>query len=100
MAATHKVAISGRARVFDIVGTLFGLGVVFGTLVALDPRVADQFSQSFQPGPAAKLMSWGDRLIGLLRVMADVAREQGADNTAMLVLMLIGAVLTVFMVRT
>jgi hypothetical protein len=84
----------------DVAGTVLGLGVVLGTLVALDPRVGDQFSQTFQPGPAAKLMSWGDRLIDLLRVLADVAREQGADNSAMLVLLLIGAVLTVFMVRT
>ena len=98
--ATHKVAVSGRARMLDIAGTMLGFGVVLGTLVVLDPRVGDQFTQTFQPGPAAKLLSWGDRLIGLLRVMADVAREQGADNSAMLVLMLIGVVLTVFMVRT
>ena len=84
----------------DMAGTTLGLGVVLATLMALDPRVSEQLSRTISPDPAAKLLSWGDRGLDLLRVMAQVAREQGADNGAMLVLLLIGLVLTVFMVRT
>jgi hypothetical protein len=97
---THKVAVSRRNRVLDMAGTTLGFAVVLATLVALDPRVTEQVTRTVSPDPTAKLLSWGQRLVELLRVMADVAREQGADNGAMLVLLLIGLVLTVFMVRT
>jgi hypothetical protein len=97
---THKVAVSRRNRMLDMAGTTLGFGVVLATLVVLDPRVSEQLSQTVSPNPTARLLSWGERLVDLLRVMAQVAREQGADNGAMLVLLLIGLVLTVFMVRT
>lgn len=97
---THKVAVSRRNRMLDMAGTALGLGVVLATLVALDPRVGEQLSHTISPDPTAKLLSWGDRGVDLLRVMVEVAREQGADNGAMLTLLLIGLVLTVFMVRT
>lgn len=90
----------GKLRVQDVAGFTFGLGVVITTLVVLDPRVSDKFSQTFYPSPAAKLLSWGDRLVDLARVLVMAVREQSIDNGPMLVLTAIGVVLVIFMVRT
>jgi len=96
----HKVTVSPRNRVLDIMGTALGFGAVLGTLLVMDPRVSEQLARTFTPDPAAALVSWGDRLLALLRVAVDVAVEQGTDNVAMLVLLVIGFLLTVFMMRT
>jgi len=70
--------------------------VMFG-LVAVDPRVHDRMSDLFVSGGIAP---WGDRLGELGSALWMAARTQSIDNAPMLVFATVGAVLTVFMLRS
>src|SRR5690606_13666892 len=83
----HKVTVAPRDVVVELMGTARGFGAVLGTLLVMGHRVSEQPARTFTPDPAAALVSWGGRLLALLRVAVGVAVEQGTDNVAMLVLL-------------
>ena len=79
------------ASVFSVV--LFGL-------VSMDQRVRDHVSDLFGSGGNASLTPWGDRLGDLGGVVWSAVRHQSIDNAPMLVFATVGAVLTVFMLKS
>jgi len=80
-------------------GTASGIvfGVVLFALISVDPRVHDRVIDLFGSG---SVMPWGDRLSDLGNALWAAARTQSLDNAPLLVFATVGAVLTVFMVRS
>jgi len=76
-------------------GIVFAV-VLFG-LISVDPRVHDRMSDLFMTGG---ITPWGDRLGELGSALWIAARTQSIDNAPMLVFVTVGAVLTVFMLRS
>jgi hypothetical protein len=72
-------------------------GVLFA-LVSVDPRVRDHMSDLF--GGGASVGSWGSRFGELGDALWMAARHQSIDNAPLLVFATVGAVLTVFMLRS
>jgi hypothetical protein len=79
-----------------ISAAVFG-GVLFA-LVSADPRVRDHVSELFSG--AANISPWGDRLGDLGSALWMAARHQSIDNAPMLVFATVGAVLTLFMLKS
>ena len=71
-------------------------GVMFA-LVSVDPRVRDHVSDLVGGGSVAP---WGSRLGELGSALWSAARYQSIDNAPLLVFATVGAVLTVFMLRS
>jgi len=80
-------------------GTVSGIvfAVVLFGLISVDPRVHDRMSDLFMTGG---ITPWGDRLGELGSALWIAARTQSIDNAPMLVFVTVGAVLTVFMLRS
>jgi len=79
-----------------ISAAVFGI-VLFG-LVSADPRVRDHVSDLF--GGVGGISPWGDRLGDLGSVLWTAARHQSIENAPMLVFATVGAVLTLFMLKS
>ena len=73
-------------------------GVVLFALVSADPRVHDHVSDLF--GGAGSVGPWGDRLSDLGSALWVAVKDQSIDNAPMLVFATVGAVLTLFMVKS
>jgi hypothetical protein len=76
---------------------VFG-GILFA-LVSVDPRVRDHVSDLFVGGGNG-VGPWGSRLGELGNALWMAARSQSMDNAPLLVFATVGAVLTVFMLRS
>lgn len=74
---------------------VFG-GVLFA-LISVDPRVHDHVSGLFGGASAA---GWSSRLNDLGGALWSAARYQSIENAPLLVFATVGAVLTVFMLRS
>jgi hypothetical protein len=72
-------------------------GVVLFALVSADPRVSDHVSDLFSTGGVSP---WGERLGDLGSALWMAARSQSIDNAPMLVFATVGAVLTLFMLKS
>lgn len=70
-------------------------GVMFA-LLSVDPRVRDHMSDLFSGGASP----WTSRLGDLGDALWTAARSQSLDNAPMLVFAAVGAVLTVFLLRS
>jgi glucose uptake protein GlcU len=66
-------------------------------LISIDPRVKTQVTESLRNGNA---WSWGDRVGEIGSALMTAARDQSLDNAPLLVFATVGAVLTVFMLRS
>jgi hypothetical protein len=75
---------------------VFGI-VLFG-LVSADPRVHDQVSDLF--GGTGSVGPWGERLTDLGSALWMAMKDQSIDNAPMLVFATVGAVLTLFMLKS
>lgn len=73
-------------------------GVLFA-LVSVDPRVREHLSDLFTSGGIG-VGPWGSRLGELGSALWMAARHQSMDNAPLLVFATVGAVLTVFMLRS
>jgi hypothetical protein len=71
--------------------------VILTALVSADPRVHDHVSDLVGSGGVGP---WGDRLADLGSALWDAARTQSIDNAPMLVFATVGAVLTLFMLKS
>jgi hypothetical protein len=78
-----------------ISAAVFG-GVLFA-LISVDPRVRDHMGDLFGGGSGSSL---GSRLGELGDALWMAARHQSFDNAPLLVFATVGAVLTVFMLRS
>jgi hypothetical protein len=74
---------------------VFGI-VLFG-LVSADTRVHDHVSELFG---SASVGPWGERLSDLGSALWMAMKEQSIDNAPMLVFATVGAVLTLFMLKS
>jgi hypothetical protein len=74
---------------------VFGI-VLFG-LVSLDPRVHDRMTGLLAGGTVTP---FGDRFTDLVSALWDVARTQSLDSAPVLVFVAVGALLTLFMVKS
>ena len=72
-------------------------GAVLFALVCIDPRVKMQVSDTLRAGNA---VSWSNRASDLGSTLWSAARDRSMDNAPVLVFATVGAVLTVFMLRT
>jgi hypothetical protein len=72
-------------------------GAVLFALISVDPRVREHVSDLFSGGSVGP---WGSRLGELGSALWTAARTQSIDNAPMLVFATVGAVLTVFMLRS
>ena len=72
-------------------------GVMFA-LVSIDPRVRDHVSDLFASN--AGVAPWSSRISELGDALWSAARYQSMDNAPLLVFATVGAVLTVFMLRS
>jgi hypothetical protein len=77
---------------------VFG-GVLFA-LVSVDPRVREHVSDLFRSGSSVSVTPWGGRLMELGDALWTAARHQSVDNAPLLVFATVGAVLTVFMLKS
>lgn len=77
---------------------VFG-GVLFA-LVSVDPRVRDHMGDLFSSGGGVSVAPWTGRLMELGDALWSAARHQSMDNAPLLVFATVGAVLTVFMLRS
>ena len=75
---------------------IFG-GVMFA-LVSVDARVRDHVSDLV--GNSASVAPWSSRFAELLDALWSAARYQSIENAPLLVFATVGAVLTVFMLRS
>lgn len=66
-------------------------------LISMDPRVKTQVTESLRSGNA---WSWGDRFGEIGSALMTAARDKSLDNAPLLVFATVGAVLTVFMLRS
>lgn len=73
-------------------------GVVLFALVSTDPRVHDHVSDFF--GGSGSVTPWGDRISDLGSAVWSAARHQSIDNAPVLVFTTVGAVLTLFMLKS
>lgn len=71
-------------------------GVVLFALVSTDPRVHDHVSDLVGGGVGP----WGDRLSDLGSAMWLALKDQSIDNAPMLVFATVGALLTLFMLKS
>jgi hypothetical protein len=78
-----------------ISGTVFA--VVLFALISVDPRVRDHISDLFGGGSVAPLSARAGDLGGALW---SAARHQSIENAPLLVFATVGAVLTVFMLKS
>jgi hypothetical protein len=74
-------------------------GAVLFALISVDPRVREHVSDLFNSS-GASVGPWGSRLGELGDALWTAARHQSIDNAPMLVFATVGAVLTVFMLRS
>ena len=74
---------------------VFG-AVLFG-LMTVDPRVREHVTQLAHSG---SVMPMGDRIGDLGSALWSAARDKSLDNAPLLVFVSVGALLTVFMLRT
>lgn len=72
-------------------------GAVLFALISVDPRVRDHVSDLFGSGSVG---AWSSRLGDLGSALWMAARTQSLDNAPLLVFATVGAVLTVFMLRS
>jgi hypothetical protein len=72
-------------------------GVVLFALVSIDGRVRDRVSDLWGSG---SITPWGDRVGDLGSALWSAARTQSMENAPLLVFATVGAVLTVFMLRS
>lgn len=79
-----------------ISATVFGL--VMFALISTDARVRDHVSDLF--AGAGVMTPWGDRLGDLGSALWSAARHQSIDNAPVLVFTTVGAVLTLFMLKS
>jgi len=73
-------------------------GAVLFALISVDPRVRDHVSDLFSGGGGAG--PWGSRIGELGSALWMAARTQSIDNAPLLVFATVGAVLTVFMLKS
>jgi hypothetical protein len=73
-------------------------GAVLFTLVSVDDRVRDRFSELVSHGNS--LSPWGDRAGDLGGALLSAARYQSIENAPLLVFAAAGAVLVAFMLKT
>ncbi len=73
-------------------------GVLFA-LISVDPRVRDHVTDLFA-GSGVSVGPWGSRLGELGSALWMAARSQSIENAPLLVFATVGAVLTVFMLRS
>jgi len=72
--------------------------VLLLTLVSIDARVKDRFSELVAGG--SSVSSWSDRASHLGDAVASAAKYQSIENGPLLIFATVGAVLFLFMVRT
>lgn len=73
-------------------------GAVLFTLVSVDERVRDRFSDLVSTG--GSLSPWGDRAGDLAGALMSAVRYQSLENAPLLVFAAAGAVLVAFMLKT
>jgi hypothetical protein len=73
-------------------------GIVLFALISADPRVHDHLSELFTAGGG--VTPWGDRISDLGSALWSAARHQSIDNAPVLVFTTVGAVLTLFMLKS
>jgi hypothetical protein len=78
-----------------ISATVFG--IVMFALISTDPRVHDHVSELFA---GSAMTPWGHRLGDLGSALWSAARNQSIDNAPVLVFTTVGAVLTLFMLKS
>jgi hypothetical protein len=79
-----------------VVSAIVFSAVLFA-LVSVDPRVKSQMADSLRSGSASSL---GHRAGDIVSALWSAARDKSLDNAPVLVFATVGAVLTVFMLRT
>jgi len=72
--------------------------IILFVLVSTDPRVRDHVSDLF--AGAGSISPFGDRLGDLTSALWMAARHQSIDNAPLLVFATVGAVLTLFMLKS
>jgi hypothetical protein len=73
-------------------------GAVMFALVSVDARVRDHVSDLVASGPS--VAPWGSRFGDLVDALWSALRHQSIDNAPLLVFATVGAVLTLFMLRS
>lgn len=72
-------------------------GIVIMTLVSVDPRVHEHMVDLFQSGA---MTPWGDRVGDLGSALWQAVRDQSLENAPLVVFATVGAVLTLFMLKS
>jgi hypothetical protein len=96
----RKASTFGRVRARDVAGSIAGFLVVLVTLVALDKRVGERFTQAFTGSPTDQVSTLASRLQALGDAVIVALKDQSIDHAPMLVFTAVGVLLVLFMVRT
>jgi hypothetical protein len=93
---THASRI--RRRLGDVMLSVAGLAVVLGALMAFDPRIREQVTNTKAASSGA--VDLGSRFIELARTLVQIAVDQSETHPSLTVFAIAATVLVVFMLRT
>ncbi len=95
------IVVHIRRSIGDAFISIGAVTMLLAVLVSVDDRVRQQVSLRFSSGAAQEqLRDAGVQMRDLVTVIADAAQHQSIEHAPMMMLVLAGAVLFVFMLRT
>jgi hypothetical protein len=89
-----------RRKYVEILMSIGAVGVILLVLISFDGRVRQEFTDHFQSGPTAGVMTAGQRVRHVVVVAAVVVREQGKAHKQIAMMLAAAGVLVLFMVKT
>lgn len=84
-------------RLRNILMSLGGFGLLFGAVVAVDPRVRGELDR-WLLGPNG-VTSWDNRAFDMGHSIANALRIQGLENGPMMIFAVVGGVLFLLMLK-
>ena len=89
-----------RRALGDALWSAGGLVLLLSTLVAFDERVRSELAARVVAVPAAGVSETGAKAANLVGLVADIARDQAATHTPLLLFAFAGVLLVLFMFRS
>lgn len=97
----RRTSTATRRTVNEAIVSIGALVLLLSTLIAVDPRVREQFQMRFGNGGAANEMSRaGSQLSEIARVVGHAVRTQSVEHAPFTIFVVVAVVLTLFMFRT
>jgi hypothetical protein len=97
----RRTSAGTRRTVNEALVSIGALVLLLSTLIAIDPRVREQFAMRFGNGGAAyEIGHAGNQLSDIASVIAQAVRHQTIEHSPFTIFVVVAVVLTLFMFRT